>query len=241
MMACRLTTNAPARPLALAMLVMLMPCAGVGAQAPDSSWLERLQTTIVAGIFARPVTYTISDQESKAAWLYAELGLRLSPFASLCGAKRNTLCRVTAPITLTPHLALGATELLGIEPVAGASSYATAEMMGLRLAYPIRRRVVPFVSWRSGTHSSEQFENGDVVNIWGDGRSLSAGIELPITRLGRGLSIGVTQHRGAFTSIETRDLENGVKILSSTNRPVTAFSWQVGWSGPFTGVTWPWQ
>src|SRR6186713_2834544 len=109
-----------------------MPRAGMRAQAPDSSWLERLQPAIVAGIFARPVTYTISGQESSATGLYAELGFRLSPIASLCGAKRNTLCRVTAPITVTPHLALGATELLGIEPVAGASSYATAEMMGLR-------------------------------------------------------------------------------------------------------------
>jgi len=241
----RRITNAHARvsAVAFASFVSGLLSLPLAAQAPpDSSWLERLRPALVAGIFARPVSLSIDDVESDpGTGLYAEFGLRLSPIASLCGAKRNTVCRITSPITLTPQVSLGATQLLGIQPTAGASSFSTAELMGLRVAYPIGRRIVPFVKFGSGTHSSEQFENGEIVNLWGTGSSRSAGVELPLTRLGRGISIAVTQHRGRFVSIETLDTQNNVKVLGPADRPYTAFSWQVGWSGPFTGVTWPWQ
>ncbi len=227
-------------------------CAGYGAaQAPpptaDSSgrarsWLHRLDARIVAGLFVRPVSLRLDAVDrNRATGLHGEFGLRTAPVAPLCGSRTGGACRWLSRFTVAPHASLGATHLQGINPQAGESAFSSFEVLGVRAGLPITRRIVPYVLYRRGTHSSEQFENGDVVNLWGPGSTRGAGIEVPLTPLGRGFSIAWTEQRGRFDSVETRDVVQQRKVISRTSRPFRATAWQIGWSGPFTGVTWPWQ
>jgi hypothetical protein len=233
-------------------LLLLLTCAAAAsaqsvptstaAAAAPRSWQQRLDATIVAGAFVRPVSLSLDGVDRKnATGLYGEFGVRVAPIAVLCGARPGASCKVLARITLAPHASLGATHLRGIEARTGESAFSTFELLGVRAAYPITRRIVPYVVYRRGKHASEQFESGDVVNLWGPGTTRGVGLELPFTPLGRGLSIAFTQQRGRFESIETRDVVRNKKVISNTARDYRATSWQIGWSGPFTGVTWPWQ
>lgn len=212
------------------------------ASAMPSSWQRRLDATLVAGAFVRPVSLQLDGLDRKnATGLYGEFGVRTAPVAVLCGARPGATCRALSRITVAPHVSLGATHLRGIDARTGESAFSTFELLGARVAYPITRRIVPYAVYRRGKHASEQFEGGDVVNLWGPGTTRGVGLELPLTRLGRGLSIAFTQQRGRFKNIETRDAVRNRKIINTTDRVYRATSWQIGWSGPFTGVTWPWQ
>jgi hypothetical protein len=236
---------------AAGILISALSASGVRAQDPTSaadtairnrSWLQRLDATLVAGLFVRPVSLTLEGiDRDRATGLHGEFGLRTTPVAPVCGRRTGSICRVLSRITATPHISLGATHLGGIDARAGESAFSTFELLGVRVGYPVTRRIMPYAIYRRGKHSSEQFENGDVVNLWGSGSTVGGGIEFPITSLRRGLSIAWTQQRGRFDTIETRDAVQNVKVIGAANRSFRATSWQIGWSGPFTGVTWPWQ
>ncbi|MDZ7630253.1 MAG: hypothetical protein U5K74_02550 [Gemmatimonadaceae bacterium] len=206
------------------------------------SWYERLEPTLLASVSVRPVTLTIDAlRRGRETGGIGEFGVRLNPMAALCGPQPRQSCRIVSRLTLEPHVSLGATHLRGIAARAGESSFATFEILGIRAAYAVNRYLVPQLLYRRGTHTSEQFEGGDVINLWGPGSTRGIGLLVPLTTLRRGITVSISEHRGSFENVERRNQVTNEKVISTTRRPFTARSWQVGWSGPFTGVTWPWQ
>jgi hypothetical protein len=211
--------------------------AGPYASAQDgTSWRERLRPEVAAGAFVRRVSVDIEGTNAASTQgLLVQAGLRVRPFALFCRTSRCAASRVQ----ITPNFQLGATHLRGITDEPGKGSFATAEA-GARLGVLVHSKVVPFVTGAFGTHSTEQYE-GQVANLWGRGASVGVGVALPWTRLGRGLELALVQHRGDFTKREILNAARTEKAITDINRSFSGWSLAVGWSGPFTGVTWPWQ
>lgn len=219
---------------------LLATLAGAGSlaaqEATAPSWRDRLQPQVVAGASVRHAWLEMDEiNVTSAPGLLLQVGLQNRPLALFC----MTASCVASRLQLTPHVGIGATHLRGIEAGARKGSFATTEV-GLKLGYALASRVTPFVSGATGTHSTERDE-GEVVNLWGRGKSLGFGLQWSITTLGRGVELAFVRHRGDFTNRETLDAARNEKVIAEIIRPFSAWSLAIGWSGTFTGVTWPWQ
>jgi len=211
------------------------------ADSAGRSWVARLSPQIVAGAFVRQVTLDIEDEQAASArGLLVQIGLRVTPLAPFCRTAQVG-CAVLRRIWLIPQAGLGGSHLRGIDSAASEGSFATFEVLGAKLGYELAPRFSGYVAGSRGTRSSEQFEGGDVVNLWGTGASAGIGAEWRLTPLGRGVEVALMRHWGRFRNREGRDPLGRDKMVTTIDRPFEAWSIQVGWSGPFGGVTWPWQ
>lgn len=241
----RAATRHQLRATGVVALLLLLSLHASPAQAQSDSarlsWLDRLAPRIVAGAFVRQVALDIEDRPAASArGLLLHVGLRVRPLAPFCRAAGGR-CETMRRIALTPQAGLGGTHLRGIDAAPDDGSFATFELLGAKLGYDLGARLSAFVMASRGTRSSEQFEDGDVVNLWGTGTSAGLGAEWTITPLGRGVEVALVRHWGSFANREGRDALGSAKVVTAVDRPFEAWSIQVGWSGPFGGVTWPWQ
>lgn len=213
---------------------------GVPSPPARSRW-QRLEPTLVAAAVIRPSALNLGIVSGTFdTGLAGEFGVRSRPLTLLCRAATGPFSRNVDRLAIDVHASLGATRFRGIEPRDGERGYSTTEL-GARAAFRFTDCCTPFVLLRRGKHAAELYEGGDIVNVWGSGSTRGLGLFVPRTKLGRGVTIAFLWHSGTFTDIETRDQIAKVKTIGTTSRPFTARSWQIGWSGPFTGVTWPWQ
>ena len=67
------------------------------------------------------------------------------------------------------------------------------------------------------------------------------GHALPLVGSGRGIEFALLRSTGTFDTQETRTPDRSAKVVSSANLPYRAVMYQIGWSGPFTGVSIPWR
>lgn len=154
------------------------------------------------------------------------------------GLRICALCAVRIKrLTITPGLAYGFTDLRGLD--VGDEPYAFSRLdFGVQAAFTIPgTRVRPYVSiWPKAQRTSELANaNGSVENYKDeDGESATTyGIEVALTREGRGLDLSVTSLEGVFRKNEP-----------STPLPPIPYKGRVisiGWSGSFTGAGLPWR
>ena len=205
-------------------------------------WLDKLAIEPNAGLAWSPVSVSFDDSRAeteKGLWLH--FGLRTSPLALFCGDSPRGICTELAAITITPHIAYGATHLRGMNPDTDPFAYSTIDPQSIQISYAVTKRVRPMFLFRHGRTSAELFENGDFVNYWGSATSWGFGFEVPMTPKGRGLEVALLRRVGSFDTKETRDAEHNVKVIGPATKSFRAVAFQIGWSGPFTGVSLPWQ
>jgi hypothetical protein len=169
-----------------------------------------------------PTRFSIGGgEEMGRVGVGATLGVRLRPFSRL------------PRLRFTPHVAFSATHFAGIgEDDATAFSSLDA---GLRVSYRAGRHLRPFVAVRTGNRFAERMESGALINYSGSGRGWGAGIEIPVTPLGRGPELALYRLSGRFDTTEAMRREAPVDV------EYEAWSVSLSWSGPFTGSTPPWR
>jgi hypothetical protein len=212
------------------------------AQAPQGEATRGDSVGLFAGLSGSLVGLEFggasSDQQKAVAF---HLGYRFLPFGWLCNGKSG-LCRAIAPLRLTPQLGYGATHVLGMKAPGDAYAFSFIDVPGLSATYPLGKRALLSVIVRRGKHTAERFENGDVVNYWGSGGStLGIALEIPRVASGRGLEVALLRLRGTFDSVESRNEDRTDKVILLANVSYRALVLQVGWSGPFTGISLPWR
>ncbi len=236
--------------VAASLFVLCASVAGAQSRSADSAvgsgngkrWLERLAVTPNAGVAWSPVSVSFDDaraQTEKGLWVH--FGVRMSPFAVVCGDAPSGFCSELSAITVTPHVAYGATHLRGMNPESDPFAFSTTDAQSIQVSYELTKRIRPLFVMRRGRSTAELFENGDYVNYWGSATNTGFGFEVPITPRGRGLEITFLHSVGAFDTKETRDRAQKVKTIGPANKSFRAVALQVGWSGPFSGVSLPWQ
>lgn len=156
------------------------------------------------------------------------------------GVRICVLCAMRVKrLTLTPGLAYGITDVRGLD--VGEEPYAFSRLdFGAQLAYTIpATRLRPYISaWTKPQRSSElPGPQGSVQNYRdkdGD-RAFTYGVEIPLTREGRGLDLSVTPVKGIFREREP------LPIPTNGTIPYRGHIISIGWSGPFTGAGLPWR
>jgi hypothetical protein len=138
-------------------------------------------------------------------------------------------------IRVTPKVLLLATHLRGMDVNRDAFAYSTLDV-GVRATYA-RGRVRPYVEPRRALVRTAELpeSRSDVLNYRGGGTAWAFGVEVPLAPSGRGLDLSVAIARGRFTEAERAAVQQPVSLR---NRAVSV---HVGWSGPFTGISLPWQ
>lgn len=199
--------------------------------------VDRNYSGLVAGLAVTRVEVEFGDEDpsGKMAGQF-DIGYRA---AQLCVLNLPGLCwqryEALKPLRVTLHLAFLATDLRGMDPERDQYAYANLDV-GLRFSYALGNEWRPWVTVRTGTRTTEQL--GGPNEIWnrvGSGTALGGGIEIPVTATGRGLDLGVTMMTGRFTEYEF------LKTVTHSELKHRAFAIHVGWSGPFTGISLPWQ
>jgi hypothetical protein len=166
-----------------------------------------------------------------------DLGYR---FPHACVSWLPLLCwqRIDAlrPLRLTAGLTFVATDVRGMNPANDRYAYSNVDF-GLRASYPVIGPMRVFVEARQGKKTAELVapDSANVWNYYGNAVTTGAGVEIPITPRGRGLEVGVSRARGRFDTYEY------LEDLFPADRAHSAWMVHVGWSGPFTGVSLPWQ
>lgn len=212
------------------------------AQAPDVIKARGDSAGLFAGLAWSPVSleFGAASAERQSA-VAIHLGYRFLAFGWLCKGKSG-LCGALAPLTLTPQVGYGATHVLGMKAPGDSYAFSFIDLPGLTATYPLGRKVRVSLIGRMGTHTAERFENGDVVNYWGSGeRTLGIAVEVPLVASGRGLEIALLRMRGTFDSMETLNPQRTSKVIVPVSVSYRATLLQIGWSGPFTGISLPWQ
>ncbi len=198
-----------------------------------------------AGLAFSRVSLAVSNGPSETERLLAmQIGLTLAPFARLC-SRRGGFCGELSGVRITPQLAFAATHFRGLSPDSDPYSFAYFHLLGGKVSYPLLARLRPFVVFSHGSVSSERFEavpyGNDVVNYIGNGTTSGIGVEIPMVRSGRGFQLSLSRISGRFEERELWDRAANAKVFVSANVPFRAYTFQLGWSGPFTGVSLPWQ
>jgi hypothetical protein len=168
-------------------------------------------------------------------------GARLTPPPWLCDSSRSVACRAVRRLQVTPHVAIAATHLRGLNPATDRYAFSYVDKFGLKAAYPVRPRFRLTAILRTGARAAELSENNDVVNYWGAGSTIGGGLEIPLTGEGRGVELAVVRTTGRFDQREIRNAVLGEKEIQPADLPFRAVAIQIGWSGPFTGITPPWR
>jgi hypothetical protein len=108
--------------------------------------------------------------------------------------------------------------------------------VGPTLSYHLARRLRVYAFGRTGKHTAEFEDDGAVWNYAGGwGTAAGLGIEIPITREGRGLDLSVQWLQGRFGSRERLgELQPNVSVHYD------AWRGAIGWSGPIT-ISAPWR
>lgn len=169
----------------------------------------------------------VSFEEAEASWHSSyrlELGVRVPAWKS--GPLRA--------LRLTPKIGLHATHVEGMNPVSDSYAYASVDV-ALRTTLA-KWRVRPYLEGRRGSQSAERVDAArQILNFNGAGTGFGAGIEIPISKKGRGLEIGVTMVTGRFDTFEFKNVDSPADMRHK------AIAIHVGWSGQFTGISLPWQ
>lgn len=196
----------------------------------------------VAGIAKSWLTVAFSGagtRTEKGVGLH--LGLRFAPIAVFCNARKITGCGGFARLLAIPHFAYAATHLRGMNPATDSYAFSYIDTRGVKIAYPVFDSLRVTATYRMGKRTAERFQDGDVVNYWGPGRAMGVGIEIPVRASGRGVELTVAWLSGHFNTLEIRNPARTAKVLLPVSVRYRATVIQVGWSGPFTGVSLPWQ
>lgn len=219
------------RSLGSAGLAVTLATAG-HAQGPDRNY-----DGLVAGLGVSRVYLALGDAAD-----YAKMGGQFDigyRMAQLCLVDVPVLCwqryAPLRPLRVTAHLAFLATDLRGMDPERDRYAYALLNV-GLRMSYALGNDLRPWVLLRTGSHTAETVgAPNEVWNRVGTGTALGVGIEIPLTPTGRGLDVGITRSNGRFTEYEF------MKTVTPWETKFRAMVFHVGWTGPFTGISLPWQ
>jgi hypothetical protein len=185
----------------------------VAAQKPEYQGLA-------GSVAVARTSYSISDT---AAPVHGALRLELGYRLRLPG-------KVGKIVTVTPLFSLGVTHIAGIS--IGSRQVALAQIdKGIQLT--ARSRLArPYVVLRSGTRTMERMEDGYPINYTGSGKGFGGGVEIPMSRTGRGFDISATHVRGTFT--ERQRLKYDLRTVSL---PYSGWVLAFGWSGKFRGTS----
>ena len=172
---------------------------------------------------------------------------RLALFGIALGTRLQLLTlggkAVPRALSITPQILLMATDIRGVDR---GSPYAFALVdPSLQLTLRVHRHLRLYATVHAGQRTMERRDtigvDSTTVNFWGGGgRGTSYGVEVPITREGRGFDIGWGSHRGRFTTKEWIDRAAVDDRDVPTNTPYKGTVLYLGWRGPFRGG-WPWQ
>jgi hypothetical protein len=212
------------------------------AAQPADTTRQRNYAGLSAGALVSSVWVAFEHEASSGRWGgRLDFGYRIR---SLCLEWAPILCwqrsAALAPLRLTPHLSLFATDVRGMDVDRDKYAYAVVDK-GLRVSYalPGTRELRPYFDVMSGKRTAERRAPAPLVRrVWnytGGGSALGIGLEIPVARSGRGLDVGVTWIRGRFTQYEF------LKADSAADVRHRAVAVHVGWSGPFSGISLPWQ
>jgi len=137
-------------------------------------------------------------------------------------------------VRLTPKIALDATHLSGMDPATDRYGYASVDV-AVRATYAMWR-IRPYVETRMGSQCAERADTArEILDFNGAGRGFGVGLEIPMSKSGRGLELGVTIRTGKFDRFEFHNIDSPADIH---NRAIT---FHLGWSGRLTGISLPWQ
>jgi len=226
----------------LAPLILLTAVDARAQTSPDS---ERVVLGAQAGIVWSPVRVTVNHgQEQTTGGVGVHFGLGVRPLARLGG--NGFLPKTLRRIRLTPHFALTASHLRGIDPAVDSVAFSEFSLFGLRVTYEAVKRLHVFGIMRYGKRSAEVPRRVgaalDTDNVWGSAGTYGGGIHIPLTKSGRGLEIAALTSRGDFKWREVVDrVRNDHLEDVPVQIPFRAMWIQIGWSGPFTGASLPWQ
>jgi hypothetical protein len=199
--------------------------------APVVSWAQLPRDTLnptgmVGGIFWAPVKLVgprVDDQLRRNGGgirigFRARLPERLAPDAVRLG--------LDGSVTVT-----------NIRGMRDQDPFAFASVdVGPTLSVRLLRRLRTYAFARAGKQTAELRENGDVWNYAaGWATSMGGGLELPITREGRGVDVAVQWLRGTFGSRERRGV-----VQPDVSMSYHAWRLAAGWSGPIT-ISLPWR
>lgn len=205
--------------------VLVGSVAPAGAQTPAPA-AAAASTGLDAGAALGGVGVSFGDEDSSSHFTYRlDIGYRFR-------IGRGRLER----LRLTPKLSLTATHLRGMDPAKDEFAYSSLDL-GVRATYASRRRFRPYVEPRRGiTQTAERLDGASrILNYRGTGTAWAFGVEIPLAPSGRGVDIGMTFTRGRYTETEYQE------ILKPADLRHRAYSLHIGWSGPFTGISLPWQ
>lgn len=197
----------------------------------------------VAGLAWSPQSVSFGNGPSlDQRGLSMYFGIRLAPLAIWSRCHTSAICRQLGRVLVTGHLAYGATHLRDMDPVSDEYAFSFVDPLGVKVAYPVLDRFRVTAIMRSGRRTAERVVNGEVVNYWGQGGSARGfGFEIPIAESGRGLEVTLLRLSGRFDSVETLNAARTEKLILPADLSYNAIVLQVGWSGPFTGISLPWR
>jgi hypothetical protein len=213
-------------------IAVALPTAAAQAQSVDRNY-----DGLVAGLAVSRVDLALGD----ASWSAKmggqfDLGYRMTQF---CPVNLPVLCwqryAPLQPLRVTAHIAFLATDLRGMDPESDRYAYAHLNF-GLRFTYALANEMRPYLTLRTGSHTAETVgAPNEVWNRVGSGTAFGLGLEIPLTPTGRGLDIGFTHSKGNFAEYEF------MKTVTPWETKFRAVVFFIGWTGPFTGISLPWQ
>jgi len=212
------------RPL-LAFVLVFAPAVSA-AQLPRDTLNP---TGMVGGVFWAPMRL-VGPSVDKQSRLNGG-GIRIGFRARLPGGRATEALRLGID---------GSVTVTNIRGMREKDPYAFSSVdVGPTLSVHVLPKLRTYAFARVGKQTAELRENGDVWNYvagWsGWPTSMGGGVEVPVTREGRGPDVAVQWLRGTFDSRE-RLAEPG----TSPNLRYHAWRLTVGWSGPIT-ISLPWR
>ena len=213
------------------------------AQQPNDGTGPKI-AGLVAGLMPSRVSASFDQGPSETNGALALfLGARINPAAVWpCRRMDRAWCNALTRFTVTPHLAYGATHARGLNPATDSYAFSFLDLPGFKFSYQLLDKLRLSALIRGGRHTAERFAQGDIVNYWtASGKTVGLGFEIPLVGSGRGIEFAMLRSTGAFDTQETRTPDRSAKVVSSANLPYRAVVFQIGWSGPFTGVSIPWR
>lgn len=226
------------RAFAPAWAILEVACMSLSLQAQDSaSAPARNFHGLTAGIaVARTSVGFAGGSATSKGGARLDLGYRFHEICRslipLCWQRVSWL----KPLRLTGGITLIATDIRGMDPDKDTFAYSNVDF-GLRASYAQSRRLRYYGEFRIGKKTAELLAP-DRLTMWnyaGTAKTMGAGIELPWFDSGRGFELGVSWTKGRFTTYEYFEEEFAANLSHSAR--VIHF----GWSGPFTGISLPWQ
>jgi hypothetical protein len=143
--------------------------------------------------------------------------------------------KLLSRISVTPKFSMTATHLRGLGESDGPFAYASFGL-GLRTTFRVSKVRVFFDALRESQTAELPAANQQSLNYSGPSHlGWGAGVEIPLTKQGRGIQIGVRRETGTFSSVEKQGVETNATL---EHRATVMF---VGWCGRFTGISLPWR